>query len=336
MTWVMPAEWQRHERTWMAWPSAAYTLGESAQDAQEAYAVWSSVANAAAEFEPVTMLVRPQDRPTAKTYLTNAVELVECPLNDGWMRDIGPTFVLDSTSGGLGAIDWRFNGWGDQGWASFDLDDQVASFIAQRAGAQVVKSSLVNEGGGIHTNGAGVLLATDTVQLGSERNPSWSRREVTDELNEKLGTNKIVWLRRGLTRDYEEFGTKGHVDIVACFANENTILVHDQQDQSHPDYAVTHEVISTLSELTDCNIVRVPAPKVLRDHEGFVDYSYINHYILNDAVLLCSFDDTNDQAAAEILSQVYPGREIRLIDSRALFARGGGIHCITQQQPQAR
>ena len=334
MSWQMPAEWQRHERTWMAWPSAPYTLGESATEAEEAYAVWAAVANAASEFEPLAVLVRAQDRAIAQKYLTAEIELVDCDLNDGWMRDIGPTFVVDSDSGGLGAIDWRFNGWGDQGWAAFDLDDKVAAFIGQRAGATVVTSSLVNEGGAIHTNGAGLLLATDTVQLGAERNPGLTRRQVNDELNEKLGTNRVVWLRRGLTRDYEEFGTKGHVDIVACFANENTILVHDQQDSSHPDYAVSHEVISTLSEATGCEIVRVPAPAVLRDADGFVDYSYINHYILNDAVLLCSFDDKNDAVAADVLAQVYDGREIRLIDSRALFARGGGIHCITQQQPK--
>ncbi len=335
MSWVMPAEWQPHERTWLAWPSAGYTLGESAQDAHEAYVVWSAVANAAAEFEPVTVLVREQDRAVAQKYLSAEIELVDCELNDGWMRDIGPTFVVDSVSGAVGAVDWQFNGWGAQGWSGWQLDALVAELVAGLSSAALIKSDMVNEGGGIHTNGAGLLLATETVQLGSERNPDLTRSEVEVELNSKLGTQKVIWLRRGLTRDYEEFGTKGHVDIVACFANENTILVHDQKDQSHPDFAVTHEVISRLEEQTDCQIIRVPAPTILRDDVGFVDYSYINHYILNNAVLLCSFDDKNDAAAAEILSQVYPGREIRLIDSRDLFARGGGIHCITQQQPKS-
>ena len=195
------------------------------------------------------------------------------------------------------------------------------------------RSTLVNEGGGIHVNGAGALLVTETVQLGEERNPGWTRAEVEAELNSRLGTNQVVWLRRGLTRDYEDFGTKGHVDIVACFADETTILFHDQQDESHPDFAVSHEVKRILEETTNFKLVGVPAPKQLRDEHGFVDYSYINHYICNGAVILCGFDDENDQVAKSILEEVYPGREIVLVDARPLFARGGGIHCITQQQP---
>jgi agmatine deiminase len=221
-----------------------------------------------------------------------------------------------------------------EGSASYEeLDAKVATFMANHVSAKVIDSNLVNEGGGIHTNGNGSLLATETVQLGIERNPDWTRLEVEAELNEKLGTDKVIWIRRGLTRDYETFGTKGHIDIVACFADENTLLVHDQQDQSHPDYSVTHEVIAKLEEATNCEIIKVPAPKLLKDELGFVDYSYINHYILNDAVLLCAFDDPQDQVAKGILQDVYPGREIRLIDARPIFDRGGGIHCITQQQP---
>jgi agmatine deiminase len=258
---------------------------------------------------------------------------VVCELDDSWIRDSGATFVVNSETNSLGAIDWVFNGWGAQSWSQYELDAKVATFMAKHVSAKVIDSNLVNEGGGIHTNGNGLLLATETVQLGIERNPDWTRLEVEAELNEKLGTDKVIWIRRGLTRDYETFGTKGHIDIVACFANENTLLVHDQQDQSHPDYSVTHEVIAKLEEATNCEIIKVPAPKLLRDELGFVDYSYINHYILNDAVLLCAFDDPQDQVAKGILQDVYPSREIRLIDARPIFDRGGGIHCITQQQP---
>jgi agmatine deiminase len=321
----MAAEWAKHERTWVAFPAADYAQQE------DAYLAWSEVANTASEYEPVSVVVDPKQLSIAKKYLSKEITIVECELDDSWIRDMGATFVLDQ--GKLGAIDWTFNGWGAQSWANYAKDDKVAAVMAELALAKRIKSDLVNEGGGIHTNGNGMLLVTETVQLGQERNPDWTRAEVEAELNEKLGTNKIVWVRRGLTRDYETFGTKGHIDIVACFADENTLLVHDQQDESHPDFTVTHEVVAKLEEETNCRIVRVPAPKVLKDAEGFVDYSYINHYILNDAVLLCSFDDENDQVAKGILQDVYPGREIRLIDARPIFDRGGGIHCITQQQP---
>ena len=327
MSWKMPAEWAKHERTWLAWPAADYAQEE------DAFLAWSEVANTAAEYEPVTVLVNERHLAQAKKYLSKDIELVVCELDDSWIRDSGATFVVNSESNALGAIDWVFNGWGAQSWSQYELDDKVASFMAKHVNVETIKSDMVNEGGGIHTNGAGLLLATETVQLGSERNPDWSRSEVEAELNSKLGTDKVIWIRRGLTRDYETFGTKGHIDIVACFADEKTLLVHDQQDSSHPDNSVTHEVIARLEEQTDARIVKVPAPKLLKDELGFVDYSYINHYILNDAVLLCAFDDPNDQVAKGILEDVYPGREIRLIDARPIFDRGGGIHCITQQQP---
>jgi len=325
MSLLMPPEWAKHERTWLAWPAADYAQEE------DAYLAWSEVANTAAEYEPVTVLVDPKHYEIAKKYLSASIELVVCPLDDSWIRDSGATFVFDNNE--LAAVNWVFNGWGAQSWSKYEQDAKVATFMANHVAAKLINSDLVNEGGGIHTNGSGLLLATETVQLGVERNPDWTRLEVEAELNSKLGTDKVIWIRRGLTRDYETFGTKGHIDIVACFADENTLLVHDQQDESHPDYSVTHEVITRLEEQTDCRIVKVPAPKVLKDDLGFVDYSYINHYILNDAVLLCAFEDPNDQVAKGILEEVYPGREIRLIDARPIFARGGGIHCITQQQP---
>ena len=325
MTWQMPAEWAKHERTWLAFPAADYA------QAEDAYLAWSEVANTAAEYEPVTVLVDPAQLSIAKKHLSSEITLVECELDDSWIRDSGATFVL--AGGKLGAVDWTFNGWGAQSWSRYEKDDKVAALMAELALAERIKSDLVNEGGGIHTNGAGLLLATETVQLGIERNPDWTRSEVEAELSLRLGVEKVIWVRRGLTRDYETFGTKGHIDIVACFASENTILVHDQQDESHPDYSVSHEVLNKLQEETDAQVIKVPAPKQLKDSEGFVDYSYINHYILNDAVLLCAFDDPNDQVAKGILEEVYPGREIRLIDARPIFDRGGGIHCITQQQP---
>ncbi|MFZ4065040.1 MAG: agmatine deiminase family protein [Rhodoluna sp.] len=325
MSLLMPPEWAKHERTWLAWPAADYAQEE------DAYLAWSEVANTATEYEPVTVLVDPKHYEIAKKYLSASIELVVCPLDDSWIRDSGATFVIDNNE--LAAVNWVFNGWGAQSWSKYEQDAKVATFMANHVAAKLINSDLVNEGGGIHTNGSGLLLATETVQLGVERNPDWTRLEVEAELNSKLGTDKVIWIRRGLTRDYETFGTKGHIDIVACFADETTLLVHDQQDESHPDYSVTHEVISRLEEQTDCRIVKVPAPKVLKDDLGFVDYSYINHYILNDAVLLCAFEDPNDQVAKGLLEEVYPGREIRLIDARPIFDRGGGIHCITQQQP---
>jgi len=207
--------------------------------------------------------------------------------------------------------------------------------VADHVGDEVLPSEMVNEGGGIHVDGRGTVLVTETVQRGEGRNPHWSRAEVEAELTRTIGTSRAVWIDRGLTRDYEEFGTRGHVDIVAAFAGPTTLVVHDQRDPSHPDYEVTAEVLEAVSVLEGIDVVRVPAPTVLRDDRGWVDWSYINHYVVNGGVVLCSFDDPNDAVAAEILGACYPEREIVKVDARPIFDRGGGIHCITQQQPQS-
>lgn len=321
----MPAEWQPHERTFMAWPTADYTRAEAQ------FKAWASVANAVVDFEPVTMLVNEGDLSLARQYVSGKVELVETKLDDAWMRDIGPTFVHDE--GGGKAISWTFNGWGAQGnWATWENDNRVAETVGALAGKPVIQSRLVNEGGAIHVNGVGKILLTETVQLGKGRNPDLSREQVEAELATKLGVSQFIWVKRGLTRDYEDFGTQGHIDIVACFSDETTVLYHDQQNPKHPDYRVSREVEETLSR-QNLNLIGVPAPITLQDSEGWVDYSYINHYIVNGAVILCAFNDENDEQAKEILQRAYPNREILLVDSRDIFAVGGGIHCITQQQP---
>ncbi len=330
----MPAEWERHVRTWMAWPSTGYTLGETPAQADEARATWAAVALAIADFEPVSLIVTAEAASIARDYLgrrtRHPITLVEAELDDAWMRDIGPTFVIDGDR--IAGIDWVFNGWGAQGWARWDLDAQIASHICSHEQIDTLRSPLVNEGGGIHVDGAGTVLVTDTVQRDPGRNPNWTRDEVEAELSRTLGVERVVWLPRGLTRDYDEFGTRGHVDIVACFVPDGRVLVHDQRDPHHPDFAVSEEIRSTLHD-AGLETIDLPAPTVLRDDEGWVDYSYVNHYVVNDGVILCSFDDPNDQIAADILRQVYPGRDVVLVDARPLFARGGGIHCITQQQP---
>lgn len=328
----MPAEWEEHSRTWMAWPSVSYTLGDTAEEQEAARSTWASVANAVARFEPVSVLCESDSLEIARAYLHPSIEIIESELDDAWMRDSGPSFVKDEQNG-LAAVNWIFNGWGAQDWAKWDKDALVASFIGKLAGVKVIDSPLINEGGGIHVNGKGVVLLTETVQLGEGRNSSWSKEEVESEIHKLLGTNRAIWIKRGLTRDYDKFGTRGHIDIVACFASENVILYHDQQNPDHPDFEISKEVRETLEAAGGFELVPVPAPKILRDDEGFVDYSYINHYIVNGGVILCSFEDENDQFAKEIMQRVYPGREIVLVDARELFARGGGIHCITQQQP---
>jgi agmatine deiminase len=314
----------------MAWPPVGYLTEGGDDDA--AYMAWSNVANAVVRFEPVTMVVVPGEENIAAEYLDPKVEIVCAPLDDAWMRDMGPTFVKNE-AGEISGVNWIFNGWGAQEWASWDNDEHIAEFVCQTADQKIIDSPLINEGGGIHVNGKGTILLTETVQRGLGRNSAWSRERIQEEFTRTLGATDFIWFERGLTRDYDTFGTRGHVDIVACFADENTILYHDQQNPEHPDFEVSQEVRELLATRPEFKAIGVPAPLTLRDEEGWVDYSYINHYICNGAVILCAFDDENDQVAKSILESAYPGREIVLVDAREIFARGGGIHCITQQQP---
>ena len=327
---MFPAEWEKHERTWVAFPHAGYTLGDTEREQTAARQTWANVANAASEFEKVSCVINPGDEQNARKFLSSEIELVEIPIDDAWIRDSGPSFVVDK--GELKAVNWVFNGWGAQDWANYKLDAELATKVAGHLGVEVIDSKLVNEGGGFHVDGNGTVLLTKTVQLGPERNQGWHKELVEEEIHEKLGTSKAIWLERGLTRDYEDFGTLGHVDIVSCFAPDGRVLIHDQQNPNHPDYLVSAEV-RKLFISAGYQVVSIPAPEVLKDDHGYVDYSYINHYVLNNAVLLCAFDEKRDKDVKSMLRDVYPGREIVLIDARELFARGGGIHCITQQQP---
>jgi agmatine deiminase len=255
------------------------------------------------------------------------------------MRDIGPSFVLDANKQ-LGAVDWIFNGWGGQDWAAWDKDSLIAAEVSGRADAHHIPSGIVNEGGGIQVDGEGTVLVTETVQLDQGRNPGLTKADIEGELARTIGATHVVWLPRGLTRDSEKFGTRGHVDIVAAIPSPGTLLVHSQQNPEHPDYNVSREVIDFLRTTHDAagrdwNIIEVPAPETLTDDEGYVDYSYINHLVVNGGVIACSFNDPMDEKALRILADAYPGRRVVSVDARELFARGGGIHCITQQQPTA-
>lgn len=338
--WRMPAETAPQARVWMGFPPAGASAGSAAGDLDAARRAWADVAHAIADYQAVAMLVDPADTKAVERYVSQAVERVICPLDDAWLRDIGPSFVLDD-DGQLGAVNWRFNGWGDRDWAAWRQDDRVAGVVAEQAGATRIDATLVNEGGGIAVDGAGTLLLTDTVQRDPRRNPGVSRAAVEAEMARTLGVDHVIWLPRGLTRDADYLGTFGHVDLVAALPTPGQVLIHDQRDPAHPDHAISRAVMDQFAATPTRSgkafvLHPLPAPTCLRDAHGFVDYSYINHLPINDAVIMGHFDDPMDDEAAAILADCYPGRRIVRVDARPIFACGGGVHCITQQQPAAR
>ena len=328
----MPAEWAPHERTWMEFPCANETFGDDPDGELGHFRrVWSGVTNAIAEFEPVSLVCNVGDADAARELVAPSVEIHETPTNDAWMRDSGPTF-LTHADGRLGATHWRFNAWGDAGFSRWDDEQHVGAFVAGLAGAELFSSSMVNEGGGIHVDGDGTVMITETVQLDPGRNPTMNGESVETELRAFLGVTRIVWLPRGLTKDYDRFGTRGHIDIIASFTPIGVVLAHTQPDTTHPDHEVSKENVAIL-RAEGFEVVEVPAPRTTEVDGELVDWGYINHYVCNGAVIMCTFADDNDESAAEILSRAYPGRTIVPYDAREIFACGGGIHCITQQQP---
>ena len=324
----MPPEWAPHAATWMGFPRDSYA--ESGLSRDEAQDAWSSVANAISEYEPVRMLCHPEDLAAAKRKLSASIAVIPATLNDAWLRDIGPTFVLEDDA--LVAIDWRFNGWGQNTEFEWGHDDAIACQIAEILAVPTERADIVNEGGGIHVDGQGTVLLTDTVQLDPTRNPGHDRDSITAHIHNALGTHRAIWLSKGLWRDNFVNGTKGHVDIVACFAPDGRLLVHRQTSEDHPDCSLWGILAQQFKE-EGLEVLPLEAPLTLKDSRDWVDYSYINHYVCNGAVICPSFDDHRDDAARERLEDAYPERDIRMRDARALLAMGGGIHCITQQQP---
>lgn len=334
----MPAEWTPHRRSWMAWPNNPEILGA---DPAPAYHAWADVANAIVAFEPVTMIVPPGETETARRHLFPEVETLEHPLGDSWVRDSGPTFAIDDR-GRLAAIDWQFNGWGGRTFPERAADAGVARFVAQASGASRIPSKLVNEGGAIHVDGEGTLIVTESVLLNPNRNPSWLRIEVEAELKTLLGVTKIIWLKRGLVADSGPFGTDGHVDTLAAFVRPGVVVAHGQSDPQHPDYQTCRENLDILRNARDAKgkrleVVVLDAPREKYDQDGLpLSLSYVNFYFVNGGVVIGTFDDPMDDKIADVFRRLFPDRRVIGVPATEIFLFGGGIHCITQQQPATR
>jgi agmatine deiminase len=321
----------------MAWPSGDVVL-TGTDGAEGAFRAWAAVAEAIAEFEPVTMLVPLGEGRSAATYLRSDIMIVELEIRDSWMRDFGPTFVLDSDSR-LCGVDWTFNGWGGRSFPDCRTDALVARQVVEQAGAQRIVSKLVNEGGAIHTDGEGTVLLTETVQLNPNRNPNWSKPEVEAEIHRLLGTEVAIWLPAGLASDFDDTGTDGHVDTLACFARPGVVLAHRQPDPAHPDFESCRESIAFLERMTDARgrtleVVALDAPAPVTKATGEpLSLSYVNFSFVNGGIVACAFDDPRDGEMAELFAGLFADRRVVQLHATRIFEGGGGIPCITQQEP---
>ena len=331
---AMPAEWSAHARTWMCWPCRIETWGgpEGFLRAKQAVA---RVARAISTFEPVVIAARPIDAPEAQLATSGKAEIFEVAIDDSWARDSGPTFV-SAEDGRKGAVQWEFNAWGNK-YVPWSDDAQFASRVARQTDVRLFTAPLVCEGGAIHTDGQGTLITTEQCLLNPNRNPHLDRQQVEERLALFTGTRRVIWLGEGFSDDE----TDGHVDNIACFVAPGRVMVGVPSSRSHPDFVPVMEAIRRLSETRDAEgrqieIVEVEQPKTQRiDWRGRpLQASYINFYLANGGVIMPGFDDRNDETARETVAACFPGRDILQIQGLDIVEGGGGIHCITQQEPE--
>ncbi|MEX0281204.1 MAG: agmatine/peptidylarginine deiminase [Arenibacterium sp.] len=324
----MPPEWAPHARTWMMWPCRS----EVWDDIEETRADYTRVAHAIRNYEPVTMVVHPRDRSGAAAALGADIELLEHPIDDSWARDAGPCF-LQNASGDLAGASFRFNAWGEK-YHPYDGDSSVSVAILKAVDARVFSSDLVAEGGGISVDGRGTVLTTQSCFPNPNRNPDWTEAEIGRELERMLGVNKTIWLPGNV----EETETDGHVDGVAVFAAPGVVLIQDPGQPGGFWHEIHSANVATMQDQVDAtgtpmNLIPVPAASShVSGAEEFCD-SYVNAYICIGAVIVPRYGCPEDEIAEGILSDVFAGRRIEMVDIGTIALGGGGFHCITQQQP---
>lgn len=350
----MPAEWEPHAGCWMAWPERPDNWREGAAPAQAAYA---AVASAIAASEPVTMAASADQLERARAALPDSVRVVEIATDDAWLRDTGPTFVVDR-GGARRGVDWRFNAWGgrDGGlYASWERDELVAEQVLEVEGDARYRAPLILEGGSIHVDGEGTVLTTEECLLNPNRNPELDRGEIEAALHAYLGTEKVVWLGDGVYMDE----TDGHVDNLACFARPGLVLLTWVEDPADPQHAISADALARLEAATDAQarpfeVIKVPAPGPLattaaeaagvehvpgtqpRRAGDRLAAGYVNFYVGNSRVVYPLLDPARDEEAGAILAGAFPGREVVGVAAREILLGGGNIHCITQQVPAGR
>jgi agmatine deiminase len=333
----MPAEWTEHTCTFISWPIQASMCYPGDYDA--VCRGYADIIHAVAEFEPVTVLVNSADvKKVSATLQSDRIQLLEIEHNDAWLRDNGPTFLLDN-QGEISAVNWKFNAWGGK-YAPWDLDDQVAPQILKHLNIMRFDASLVLEGGSVHVDGEGTLLTTEECLLNPNRNKQLGREQIEEALREYLNIQKIIWIKRGLSGDE----TDGHIDNIACFAAPGKILIQVTDDPEDENSAITRENLEILQRETDARnrefeMIPIQQPPKMFSNGKRLTLSYLNFYFVNGGIILPVFGGPaaeSDASALQVLQKTFPDRRIRTVNGMAIIREGGNVHCTTQQMPKGK
>jgi agmatine deiminase len=335
----MPAEWEPHAATWLAWPhkheSWPGNFGPIPQ-------VWVEMVRALVPAEHVNILVNDADAAAGVRAILRGAQIADSHVtlhvvrtDDAWARDHGPTFITRRAHGRteLAVVDWLYNAWGGK-YPPWDHDDAVPRHIAARLGVQRFQPGIVLEGGSIDVNGRGTLLTTEACLLNPNRNPHLSREQIEQHLRDYLGVRTILWLGDGIVGD----DTDGHIDDLARFVDPGTVIVVLESDRRDENYERLRANYERLRHMTDqdgnaLRVVTLPMPAPIFYEEQRLPASYANFYIANGVVLVPVFDDPNDPVALRTLAELFPDRRVVGIGARELVWGLGAFHCVTQQQP---
>jgi agmatine deiminase len=322
----MPAEWEEHEATWVAWPSHGDLWLDNLAPARAAFA---HMVAAVAAGERVEVLVpdEEQERQARAALPASNVRFHRVPFGDIWLRDTAPLF-LGGPGGERATVRFGFNGWGRK--YVLDHDEEVSSRIAEIAGERTFVRDHVLEGGAVDVDGKGSVLTTRQCLLNPNRNGEVDERRVEGWLREGLGVERVLWLDEGLLNDH----TDGHVDTVVRFVRPGTVVAMEARDADDPNARVLAALVRD-SERHGLEVVRVPSPGRVVDGDGRVmPASYVNFYVANAAVVVPTYGSRWDDEAVERVGALFPGRRTVGVDARAVLSGGGAFHCITQQQPR--
>jgi agmatine deiminase len=350
----MPGEFEPHSGCWMLWPERSDNWREAARPAQHAFV---AVAAAIARFEHVSVGASGAHYELARAMLPEHVRVIELAHDDCWMRDVGPTFVVNDR-GAVRGVDWHFNAWGglDGGlYFPWDQDDLVGRKVLEIERCERYRAPIVNEGGAVHVDGEGTVLVTEECLLNPNRNPQLGREQLEDYLRSYLGATHIIWLGKGVFNDE----TDGHVDNLACFVRPGEVVLGWTDNKRDVQHAISVDAWERLNDARDARgrrlkVHKLPMPGPLamtaKEAAGVVGRegskprqagerlagSYVNFYIANGGVVMPLLDPRSDGLAASRLKRLFPRRRVVGVPAREVLLGGGNIHCITQQVPAPR
>jgi agmatine deiminase len=331
----IPAEWELHVATWLSWPRReGISFPESLDRVLPAL---RAMVEALVESEQICINVcngahDAEARHVLRGLPMERITFHRIPTNEPWCRDHGPIFLTRDVDPKLAVVDWDYNAWGNK-YPPFELDEVVPSRVAEILDVPLFYPRMILEGGSIEVNGSGTLLTSESCLLNPNRNPQLSRDKIEQRLRDFLGVREILWLGPGIAGD----DTDGHIDDLARFVSERTVVAVVEENRDDENYEPLQENLARLREMEiggrRIDIVTLPMPgRIVR--EGLrLPASYANFYVANTCVLVPTFADPNDEAALSILQKSFLNRRVIGIDCRELIWGLGTFHCLTQQQP---